>query len=332
MLTSAGQIGDDERRRQLGIAACLTKPVKQSELLRTISTALGTTPGQPLPAATRPARAAQQSPIEQNRSLHVLLAEDNVINQRLFVRLLEKQGHTTTVANNGREALAVLEQEEFDIVLMDVQMPEMDGFEATAHIRRQEQQTGAHITIIAMTAHAMEGDRERCLESGMDGYVSKPVQPADLFKLIAEIMPDATSSVHSPTNGSQAEAFNQAEALTLADGDQELLADLVDLFNRDCARLLNEIRQAVAGRQGIGLARAAHALKGAASNFGATGVVEMARRLEELGQTEELIEAEAICTILEAEVRRLNAALGLLVEHSQGLNDQRIADLVPAAL
>jgi CheY-like chemotaxis protein len=183
MLTSAGQSGDDERRRQLGIAACLTKPVKQSELLRTISTALG----QPLPAATRPARAAQQSPIEQNRSLHVLLAEDNVINQRLFVRLLEKQGHTTTVANNGREALAALEQEDFDIVLMDVQMPEMDGFEATARIRQQEQQTGAHIPIIAMTAHAMEGDRERCLEAGMDGYVSKPIQRDKLFKTMADL-------------------------------------------------------------------------------------------------------------------------------------------------
>jgi CheY-like chemotaxis protein len=197
MLTSAGQSGDCERRLQAGIAVCLTKPVKQSELLRTIVTTLG----QPSPAATQPARAAQQPPIEQNRSLRILLAEDNIINQRLFVRLLEKQGHTTTVANNGREALAALEQEDFDIVLMDVQMPEMDGFETTARIRQQEQQTGAHIPIIAMTAHAMEGDRERCMESGMDDYVSKPIQRDKLFKLLMNLAPPGKTVGGALANG-----------------------------------------------------------------------------------------------------------------------------------
>ncbi|MEP7338164.1 MAG: response regulator, partial [Acidobacteriota bacterium] len=185
MLTSAGQGSDCESRRQMGIADCLTKPVKQSELLRAIITTLGTTLGQTSPSATLPARAARQSPSE-NGGLRILLAEDNIVNQRLVIRLLEKQGHTIIVANNGREAVKALEQEHFDIVLMDMQMPEMDGFEATAKIRKQEQLTGARIPIIVMTANVMQGDRERCLEAGMDAYVSKPVQPDKLFKAMAE--------------------------------------------------------------------------------------------------------------------------------------------------
>ncbi|MEP7340013.1 MAG: response regulator, partial [Acidobacteriota bacterium] len=189
MLTSAGQGSDNESRRALGLAACLTKPVKQSELLRAIVTTLGALPGQTSPSATLPARAARQSPTEKNGGLRILLAEDNVVNQRLFLRLLEKQGHTIAVANNGREAVKALEQEHFDIVLMDMQMPEMDGFEATASIRQQELITGARIPIIAMTANAMQGDRERCLEAGMDAYVSKPIKAAELFNLIRNLAP-----------------------------------------------------------------------------------------------------------------------------------------------
>ncbi|MEP7342769.1 MAG: response regulator, partial [Acidobacteriota bacterium] len=313
MLTSAGESADCESHRKMGLAACLTKPVKQSELLSAIIRTLGKSSR----AAKQPAHTTQPIPIEKSRNMRILLTEDNLVNQRLAIRLLEKQGHTVVAANNGREALAALEQARFDIVLMDVQMPEMDGFEATGQIREQEQLTGAHMPIIAMTAHAMKGDRERCLEAGMDAYISKPVQAAELFKLIADLGPAAASPVHSTTNGFHAEVFDQAEAMARVEGDQELLAELVDLFSGDCPRLLNDIRQAVASREGLGLARAAHALKGAASNFGATGVVAMAQRLEQMGQAEELIEAGAICTKLEAEVGRLNAALGALVDQNQ---------------
>ncbi|MEP7340012.1 MAG: two-component regulator propeller domain-containing protein [Acidobacteriota bacterium] len=209
MLTSAGQGGDCESRRQMGIADCLTKPVKQSELLRAIVTTLGTTLDQPSPSATRPARADQESPTE-NGGLRILLAEDNIVNQRLFLRLLEKQGHTIAVANNGCEALKALEQKHFDIVLMDVQMPEMDGIEATASIRQRERITGAHMPIIAMTANAMQGDRERCLEAGMDAYVSKPVRVAELFMAIAELVPAIEKELAPlPLNNPSAEAFDQ---------------------------------------------------------------------------------------------------------------------------
>jgi CheY-like chemotaxis protein len=136
----------------------------------------------------RPLQAAPQKPAELDsglqRGLRLLLAEDNAVNQVLAVRLLQKQGHQVVVVGNGKEALAALEEQSFDLVLMDVQMPEMGGFEATAAIREQERGTGRHQPILAMTAHAMKGDRERCLEAGMDGYVSKPIQPKELLQAI----------------------------------------------------------------------------------------------------------------------------------------------------
>ncbi len=180
VLTSAGQRGDAARCRQLGIAAYLTKPVGQSQLLDAIVSVLGlkARSGEPSRLVT------SHSLREAQRSMRILLAEDNVVNQRLVARILEKRGHTAVVANNGREAINALERQEFDVVLMDVQMPEMDGFEATAAIREKEKASGRHLPIIAMTAHAMKGDRERCLEAGMDGYVSKPVHPGELFKAI----------------------------------------------------------------------------------------------------------------------------------------------------
>ena len=159
----------------------LSKPVSQAELLDCVVRVLGTTArngsGGVTPITHDTVREAQGG-------LHILLAEDNAVNQKVAERLLEKHGHRVTVSSNGREALAALDREAFDIVLMDVQMPEMDGFEATAAIRAKESHTGGHIPIIAMTAHAMTGDRERCLAAGMDGYVSKPINAKTLFEAI----------------------------------------------------------------------------------------------------------------------------------------------------
>jgi signal transduction histidine kinase/DNA-binding response OmpR family regulator len=181
MLSSGDRAEDISRCRQLGVARYLLKPVKQSDLLEAIAAAV--LPHEASPhAPPRPTRSDDGPPLPP---LRILLAEDNAVNQRLAVRLLEKRGHTVAVANNGREALSALERGAFDVVLMDVQMPEMGGFEATAAIRERERQTGDHLPIIAMTAHAMKGDRERCLEAGMDGYVSKPVQARELWEALA---------------------------------------------------------------------------------------------------------------------------------------------------
>ena len=135
--------------------------------------------------------------LEQANSLTFLVAEDNVVNQTLIARLLEKRGHTVVVAQNGREALEMLEKQHFDIVLMDVQMPEMDGFEATKQIREKEQASGAHLPIIALTAHAMQGDQERCLVGGMDGYVAKPIKLEALFSVIEKVVPSMNHSPHA---------------------------------------------------------------------------------------------------------------------------------------
>jgi CheY-like chemotaxis protein len=178
MLTSAGHQGDAARCKELGVSAYLLKPIRQSELREAIARVLGANkPEGVIPLITR---YSLQDAREPGTSLRVLLAEDNVVNQRLVVRLLEKRGHRVAVAENGLKALAALQKEDFDLVLMDVQMPEMDGMEATAAIRKGEKRTGEHVAVIALTAHAMKGDREKCLASGMDGYLTKPIRPQEL--------------------------------------------------------------------------------------------------------------------------------------------------------
>ncbi|MGC2695337.1 MAG: response regulator, partial [Candidatus Angelobacter sp.] len=185
MLTSVGERGDGYRCRQLGVKAYLTKPITPADLRRAIEAAL---------RMEKSDKASQKlvtrhSLRETDQRLRILLAEDNPVNQVLATRLLERRGHTVVVANNGREAMAALETQTFDIALMDVQMPEMDGFETTQSIREKERASGHHLPIIALTAHAMKGDEERCLAGGMDGYLTKPLQAKELFAIIEKFAP-----------------------------------------------------------------------------------------------------------------------------------------------
>jgi CheY-like chemotaxis protein len=193
MLSSVNLSGEAARCRTLGVAAYVAKPIRQSELLDAMLVALGNT------TCAAP-RTAIQPPLEPSvRRLHILLAEDNLVNQRLAARMLEKRGHAVAVANNGREALAALAQEHFDVVLMDVQMPEMDGIEATAAIREFEKTTGGHVPIIAVTAHALKGDEQRCLAAGMDRYLAKPVRARDLLAVIEELTQIPAADLDAPT-------------------------------------------------------------------------------------------------------------------------------------
>jgi len=170
----------------LGVARYLIKPIGQSELLDAILQAVGSKPQAEAPVA----RPSTHDPLQEGpRGLRILLAEDNHVNQILAVRLLEKRGHHVVVAGDGREALEKLKTADFDLVLMDVQMPVMGGFEATAAVREMEKGTGKHIPIVALTAHAVKGDRERCLAAGMDGYVGKPIHPEELFQQIEALIP-----------------------------------------------------------------------------------------------------------------------------------------------
>jgi signal transduction histidine kinase/DNA-binding response OmpR family regulator len=186
MLTSAGHRGDAARCQELGVAAYLLKPIRQSELREAIARVLGAREQDgAIPLITR---FSLQDAREPSAFLRVLLAEDNLVNQRLAVRLLEKRGHRVVVAGNGREALQALEKDSFDLVFMDVQMPEMDGLEATAAIRERETRSGLHQPIIALTAHAMKGDREKCLAGGMDGYLTKPIRPQELDDILEDYL------------------------------------------------------------------------------------------------------------------------------------------------
>ena len=184
MLSSAGFRGDAARCRKLGVSAYLTKPVKQSYLLDAIMMALGTAPQK----RAAPPLITRFSLQKARQTFSVLLAEDNIINQKVAVRILENHGHMVKVANNGVEVLSALEKGSFDCILMDVQMPQLDGFQAATMIRKKEKETGRHIPIIAMTAHAMKGDREKCLESGMDDYIAKPIKPHEILKTVEQVV------------------------------------------------------------------------------------------------------------------------------------------------
>jgi CheY-like chemotaxis protein len=199
MISSAGQRGDAARCKELGVAAYLTKPIRQSVLLDAMLAVLINPGARAAPAALVTRHSIRESP----RPLHVLLAEDNPVNRLVAVRMLEKRGHTVVSAGDGREALAALNREPFDVILMDVQMPGMDGLEATAHIRKAEVGTGRHVPIVALTAHAMREDRERCLSAGMDAYLTKPFTSGDLYDALEKVLPvtavvEGSSIVRAP--------------------------------------------------------------------------------------------------------------------------------------
>jgi signal transduction histidine kinase/DNA-binding response OmpR family regulator len=306
MLSSSGQHDESARCRALGIANHLTKPVDQRDLLSAIGRALVREQAarQALPSTMLPADLPE-------RRLRVLLAEDNIVNQRLAASLLERRGHRVTIAANGREAIAALERHPFDVVLMDVQMPEMGGFEATAAIRARERTSGAHVPVVAMTAHAMKGDRERCLEAGMDEYLTKPLD-SRLLCATVERMASGARAVDVPAPAADPGDLSD-QVLARVGGDRQLLAEISRLFVEDAPRHLERIRQALDDHDGDSLRRAAHGLKGAAANFDADDVVSSARVLEEMGRSGEFGGAESAWRAVEGETDRLVTTLQRVV-------------------
>jgi PAS domain S-box-containing protein len=305
MLTSAGRVGDGARCRQLGISGYLMKPAKKSDLWDAIMIALGN----PLGEGKERELITQHSLRENRRSLKVLVAEDSPVNLKLVVRLLEKRGHTVEKASNGREVLRALETRRFDIVLMDVQMPEMDGLECTAAIREREKGMDAHIPIVAMTAHAMKGDRERCLDAGMDAYVSKPVRAGELFDAIENVVPSSRRGRGMPEEAGGSEVIDWDGAVKHFEGDIELLKEIAQMFLEESPILMEKMRDALVRGDSNALERAAHTVKGSVGNFVAKPAFEAARRAEQVGRDGDMNEAEAAYNALKAELERLKPAL-----------------------
>jgi CheY-like chemotaxis protein len=310
MLTSGGQPGDAVRCRALGLTGYLTKPVKQADLWRALLRALDA------PAVNEPGRRVPALQPAAQR-LRILVAEDNPMNQALATRLLTKQGHAVIVACNGREALAALERASFDLVLMDVQMPEMDGLDAAAAIRKAEEGTGAHVPIIAMTAYAMTGDRERCLAAGMDAYIAKPIRADELFTAIGQLtMTPAAASVEA--NGPCREpVLNRAEALDRVGGDEDLFRELAAVFLDQSPRWLSAIRKALDGQDAAQLKAAAHPLKGSLGTFAAPRAVAAALRLETMGRQGDLTGGREALADLERELARLEPELAEIARGGQ---------------
>jgi CheY-like chemotaxis protein len=248
--------------------------------------------------------------------LRVLLAEDNEVNQVLAVELLTRRGLTVVVAHNGQEAVDAVAGGTFDLVLMDVQMPVLDGLAATAAIRACEQAVGGgRLPIIAMTAHAMKGDRERCLEAGMDGYVAKPIQLRELLLALAQVLPPQMPATNGAVPGPQ--PFDRQQALVSVEGDLELLGKMAGLFAPQAKLLLREMRECLARSDAPALARAAHKLKGSVATLGGEAAAAVALRLEGLAQRGELAGAEAACLDVERAVASLQEALQKFLEEGR---------------
>jgi PAS domain S-box-containing protein len=272
MLSSADRQGEIAQCRALGIAHYIVKPIGQASLLKAIRSALG---------LSQPAAHAAAPRAGSERCLRVLLAEDNAVNQRFASALLGKLGHSVTIAENGAEAVAAYEAGHFDLVLMDVQMPELDGFDATRAIRAAERGTGRHVPIVAMTAHAMPGDRERCLESGMDDYVSKPVGHAALRDAIDRLCPAVPGAADEPAPREAGREFDPSHVLSVVGDDFELLDEIRALVRVSSVETIDAIGAALARDDRHAAARSAHALKGELGVFGPSAALEAVVRLEE---------------------------------------------------
>jgi signal transduction histidine kinase/DNA-binding response OmpR family regulator len=304
MLTSAGHREDAERCRQLGITSYLLKPIQKWELLAAILNVLGLANPRPRSAA------AQQKSTSTVGSLHILLAEDNRVNQVVASRILEKMGHSIVVANNGQEAISLLAQQAFDLVLMDIQMPQMDGLAAAKKIREDEMQGSSRIPIIAVTAHAMGGDRERCLDAGMDGYITKPINGRKLEEAIASVIcgrNDASTGTNSSAQEQDAHqesaiTWNSAKTLEGLGGDEQLLHEVMEIFLEEGPKQMTSLRRAIADGNAVDIERTAHSLKGELGYLGISLVSERASELEGMGRSRDLQQSAEVFAAFDIEI------------------------------
>jgi two-component system sensor histidine kinase/response regulator len=308
MLSSGAQRGDATRCAELGITAYLLKPVRQSELRDAISRVLQTSEVSEMNIITGSSLLQERDPA---RALHILVAEDNMVNQKLAKRLLEKRGHRVVLAGNGREALAAIDANAFDLVLMDVQMPDMDGLQATEELRRREKLSGAHCPVVAMTALAMKGDKERCLAAGMDDYLSKPIRPQELDAVLDAYAYTKSVSASSAMDAAES-SINVDELMERVDGDKELLAELAEIFRMEYPKQIRLAHEALAINDAAAVRRIGHSLKGALANLAATKASGLAASMEAMGKSGDL-------SLLDVKLIEMQSAMGNVVERLESL-------------
>jgi two-component system, sensor histidine kinase and response regulator len=311
ILSSGSRFAESAGAALVGVERFLTKPVKQSDLFDAITRAMG--------SATSEDRSIISNDTPKSLSpgpMNVLLVEDGRVNQMVAIKLLEDRGHIVTLANNGREAVDILARTTFDAILMDIQMPEMNGYEATAVIRQREVATGKHVPIIAMTANAMKGDREQCLAAGMDDYISKPVHSALLYATIekyADLNPLREAAAHDAPvpQESQADAVPafDADAFKASIGDVALMRELIAVFFEDSKKLLADAQQALGKRDAEALYHAAHSLKGMVGNYAATPAFQAVSALTHSTRAGNLRKARSLLATAVKEMSRLSTAL-----------------------
>lgn len=287
MLTTENLPNDAARCRELGIDRYLVKPIKRSELVRLVT---------PVGPAGPAGDSASRAPA-QGQKLKILLAEDNAASQFIAKKGLERAGHAVELAETGTGVIEALKSGTFDVVLMDVEMPEMDGLEATRLIRQEEERTGRHQPILAVTAYAMKEDQERCLAAGVDGYLSKPVTPEKMLQAVQALQKHASGADADP-------GIDLNRALETAGGDRQLLRQAVDLFMaKDYPRQLEQLKEALARQDALAVKKAAHGLKGALDSFGSTSARDLALEMESMGRRGELEQAGPALAQLESRVR-----------------------------
>ena len=320
MMLSSSSLASRPLLQDLGIRAFVHKPVSPPDLLTAIMIALDRISSPP----DVPEKPSGELTLEASRPLHILVAEDTPFNQKFITRLLQRWGHTSVIAENGIQALKILDRESFDLILMDVQMPEVDGFEATRTIREREKQTGGHIPIIAMTAHAMKGDKERCIDAGMDDYVSKPISSEILQKAIQHLTSqdnrrDAVShrETKAAESDDQAPSFDKEALLATFEHDWNFLQETVNMLLEDYPPMLEKIRKALQSGDAADLRRTAHALKGMVGNFQAKTAAQAAFKLEEMGRQKELSDAEQAYDALVNEMDRFKQSICKMLEEEK---------------
>jgi CheY-like chemotaxis protein len=327
MLTSLGgrEVLRQSDRETVQFAAYLTKPIKPSQLYNTFVAIFGEQSEGPQPAAA-PTKSLFDGEMARRHPLHILLAEDHPTNQKLALRLLERLGYRADVAANGLEVLAAIERQHYDVILMDMQMPEMDGLEATRTIRRREAEAGSpRLSIVAMTANAMQGDRELCVAAGMDDYVSKPIRVGELVDALEKIQghksgdgagqddhdgqaPQEDGPWETPPPAGQATGKDGAvldpsaleNLLELIGDEPEILAEMIDSYLETAPPLLAQLNQSLASGDAAAFRLAAHTLKSGSADFGATALSKLCEQLEEMGKAGTLAGAEPLVARAEA--------------------------------